>query len=108
MQRRLFLPTPAEVTAMTPSTTPRGTCVCIHRCGRINGGFCIDGIFLNDHRRRSYNDRSANHDGFGSGLLDNNRRRTAVLICVEFPLITWNVPIGGYRQIGGGCRRGKS
>jgi hypothetical protein len=71
----------------------------------------IDRIFINHHWRRRYNDRPANHDGLGndgSRLLDNDRRRSPVLVRENFPLIAWNFAIASYRQIGGHCRRGKS
>jgi hypothetical protein len=93
---------------MAPSVTPNRTGVRIH--GRCIDARCrIDRIFINHHWRRRYNDRLANHDGFGNHgtrLLDNDRRRRPVLVRVT--LIAWNVAIGSYRQIGGHCRRGKS
>jgi hypothetical protein len=95
---------------MAPSATPSRTGVRIYGRRRIHARCRIDRIFINDYRRR-YNDRPANHDGLGndgSRLLDNNRRRTPVLVRVKFPLIAWSFAIGSYRQIGGHCRRGKS
>jgi len=90
---------------MAPYVTPNRTGVRIHmRCR-------IDRIFINHHWRRRYNDRPANHDGLGndgSRPLDNERRRTPVLVRVKLPLIAWNFAIARYRQIGGHCRRGKS
>jgi hypothetical protein len=96
---------------MAPSVTPNRTDVRIYRRGRRYPRCRIDRIFINHHRRRRYNDRRANHDGLGndgSRLLDNDRRRSPVLVCVKFTLIAWNFAIGSYRQIGGHSRRGKS
>jgi hypothetical protein len=96
---------------MAPSVTPNRTGVRIHRRCRIHARCRIDRIFINHHWRRRYNDRPANHDGLGndgSRLLDNDRRRSPVLVRVNFPLIAWNFAIASYRQIGGHCRRGKS
>jgi hypothetical protein len=104
-----YLPTAAEVTSMSPSVTPNRTGVRIHRWCRIHARCRIDRIFINHHWRRRYNDRPPNHDGLGNDgslLLDNDRRRTPVL--VRMPLIAWCFPIRSYRQIGGHCRRGKS
>jgi hypothetical protein len=96
----------AEVTSMAPSVTPNRTGV------RIRMRWCrIDRIFINHHWRRRYNDRPANHDDLGndgSRPLDNDRRRTPVLVRVNFPLIAWNFAIARYRIIGGHGRRGKS
>jgi len=94
---------------MAPSTTPSRTGVGIYRRCPIHARCRIDRIFIKHHWRRHYNDRPANYDGLGndgSRLLDNDRRRSAVLVRV--PLIAWNFAIGSYRQIGGHCRRGKS
>src|SRR5213075_1046212 len=92
----------AEVTSMAPSVTPNRTGVRIHMRCRIHARCRIDRIFVNHHWRRRYNDRPANHDGLGndgSWLLDNERRRRPVLVCVNFPPIAWNFGIGSYRQI---------
>jgi hypothetical protein len=94
---------------MAPSVTPRRTGVRIHWRCRIYVRCGIDRIFINHHRRRRYNDRPANHDGLGNDwcrLLDNDARRSPVLVLVNLPLIAWTFAIG--RQIGGDCRRGKS
>jgi hypothetical protein len=103
------LPTAAEVTSMAPSVTPNRTGVRIHMRCRIHARYRIDRIFINHHWRRRYNDSPANHDGLGndgSRLLDNERRRTPVLVRVKFPLIAWYLAIARYdRQIGGHCRR---
>jgi hypothetical protein len=100
------------MTSMAPSVTPSRTGVRIHRRCRIHARCRIDRIFIKHHRRRRYNDRPANHDGLGndgSRFLDNDRRRSPVLVRVNFPLIAWNLAIArSYRQIGGHCRRGKS
>jgi hypothetical protein len=96
---------------MAPSVTPNGTGVRIHRRCPIYARRRIDRIFINHHWRRRYNDRPANHDGLGNDwcrLLDNDARRSPVLVLVNFPFIAWNFAIGSYRQIGGDCRRGKS
>ena len=95
----LDLPAAAKVTLIAPSVAPNRTGVRIHGRCRKYARRRIDRILINYHWRRRYNDRSANHDGFR--LLDNDRRRSPVLVA-------WNFAIGRYRQIGG-CRwRGKS
>jgi hypothetical protein len=94
------LPTAAEVTSMAPPVAPNRTGVRIHGRCRVHAWCCIDRIFFNDHWRRRYNHRPTNHDG--SRLLDNDRRRSSVLVA-------WNFTIARYRrQIGGHCWRGKS
>ena len=96
---------------MAPSVTPNRTGVRIHMRCRIHARCRIDRIFINHRWRRRYNDRPANHDGLGndgSRLLDNERRRTPVLVRVKLPLIAWSFAIARYRQIGGHCRLGKS
>src|SRR5882724_12486905 len=100
------LPTAVEVTSMAPSATPNRTAVRIYTRCRIHARCRIDRILFNHHSRRSYNDRPANHDGLGndgSRLLDNDRRRSPVLVR---PPIAFAIAI--YRQFGGHCRRGKS
>jgi hypothetical protein len=88
---------------MAPSVTPNRTGVRVSIRCRIHARCRIDGIILNHHWRR-YKDRPANHDGLGndgSRLLDNDRRRTPVLVRRNFA-------IARDRQIGGHCGRGKS
>ena len=85
------LPTAAEVTSMAPSATPNRTRVRIHLRWRIHARCRIDRIFFNHHWRRRYNDRPANHDDLGndgSPFLDNDRRRSPVLVRLNSPLIS--------------------
>ena len=100
------LPTTVEVTSMAPSATPTRTGVRIYTRCRIHSRCRIDRVVFNHHSRRRYNDGAANHEGLGndgSRLLDNNRRRSPVLVR---PRIAFAV--ASYRQIGGHCRGGKS
>jgi hypothetical protein len=68
-------------------------------------------LFLITARSRATSSRTSSGEiaglgNDGSRLLDNDSRRTPVL--VRMPLIAWSFPIGSYRQIGGHCWRGKS
>src|SRR5450631_2751492 len=96
------LPTAVEVTSMAPSATPTRTVVRIYTRCRIYSRGRIDRVIFNHHSRRRHNDGAANHEGLGNAgrqLLDNNRRRSPVLVR---PRIAFAV--AGYRQIGGQCR----
>ena len=100
------LPTTVEVTSMAPSATPTRTLVRVYTRCCIHSRCRIDRVFFNHHSRRRYNDGAANHEGLGndgSQLLDNNGRRSPVLVR---PRIAFAVASEG--QIGGHCWRGKS
>ena len=68
---------------MAPSATPTRALVRIYTRCRIHSRCRIDRVVFNHHSRRRYNDGAANYEGLGndgSQLLDNNRRRSPVLI----------------------------
>jgi hypothetical protein len=77
---------------MAPSVTPNRTGVRIHGRCHIHARCRVHRISINHHWRRRYNDRPANHDGLGnegSPFLDNDRRRSPVLVRLNSPLIAW-------------------
>jgi hypothetical protein len=66
---------------MAPSSAPNRTGICVYRRCRVHWRCGIERIFFNDHWGRRHNDRSR--------FLDNDRRRSPILVA-------WNFAIARY------------